>query len=316
MDQLKKVVLIGGGTGSAVFLKTLKKFPCEITAIVTVADDGGSSGSIRKDYGILPPGDIRNCIIALADEENIMAELMDVRFTNGFMKTQSFGNIMIAAMNKISGNFPLAVKMVSDILAIRGRVLPVTTSDIRLCAQLTSGKIIKGESKIPILCAKEKDAIDRMFLEPHPVDAYQNCLDAIKEADIIVYSPGSLYTSLIPNLLVNGICEALLHSCAKKYYIQNIMTQNGETDSYTMQDHIHAIEKHSGGKKIIDTVVYSSTEISDEILALYRQEEAYPVVIDSSKYENCYAYLGLDLAMITNQMIRHNSKLFWETIFQ
>ena len=316
MDRLKKVVLIGGGTGSAVFLKTLKEFPCEITAIVTVADDGGSSGSIRKDYGILPPGDIRNCIIALADEENIMADLMGVRFTSGFMKTQSFGNIMIAAMNKISGNFPLAIKMVSDVLAIKGRVLPVTTADITLCAELKSGKIVKGESKIPLICTKANDAIQRVFLEPHPVDAYQNCLDAIDEADIIVYCPGSLYTSLIPNLLVNGICEALLHSHARKYYIQNIMTQKGETDSYTMHDHIRAIERHSADKKIIDTVIYSSTKITEEILALYRHEEAYPVVIDLSKNENGYTYLGLDLTMITNHMIRHNSRIFWETIFQ
>lgn len=316
MKEKKKIVLIGGGTGNAVFLRTLKYYPCEISAIVTVADDGGSSGTIRQDYGILPPGDIRNCIVALADEENIMAELMDYRFTDGFMKTQSFGNIMITAMHQISGNFPAAVRMVSDVLAVNGRVLPVTTQDIVLCAQLNSGRIIEGESKIPLYCASFHDKIQKMYLCPDNAEAYIECTEAIKEADIIVYSPGSLYTSLIPNLLVNGICEALTSSEAKKYYVQNIMTQNGETNGYRLSDHIKAIVKHAKGKNIIDTVVYNTGILPVDILNLYEKEDAYPVVNDVDSFDAIqFSFAGLEMVKIIDRKIRHDSKVFWDYVF-
>ncbi len=314
--SFQHVVLIGGGTGNSVFLRSLKKYTENITAIVTVADDGGSSGRIRSELGMLPPGDIRNCIIALADEENIMAELMNVRFTEGFMKKQSFGNIVIAAMNKISGNFPLAVKRVSDVLAITGRVLPVTTENIILSAKISNGKTIKGESHIPKYCARTKQHIESMNIIPNQAGALSDCIDAIYKADIIVFSPGSLYTSLIPNLLVNGICEALEQCKAKKYFLINIMTQNGETQGYTLSDHIHALEKHSGGRKIFDTVVYNTKDIPVEVKNSYRKENAAPVenVIEESYFDK-YRFIGLELASISNNIVRHNSELFWEYIF-
>lgn len=315
MVEKCKIVLLGGGTGNAVFLKTLKNFPCDITAIVSVADDGGSSGTIRQDYGILPPGDIRNCIVALADEESVMAELMDFRFSDGFMKTQSFGNIMITAMHQIWGNFPLAVKMVSDVLAIKGRVLPVTTTDITLCAETRKGKTIEGESKIPKYCISNNDTIEKMFLYPS-ASAFSECIEAIESADIIVYSPGSLFTSLIPNLIVENITDALEKSKARKYYMQNIMTQNGETSQFTLNDHLQAIEKHINGKKIIDTVVYNTGRIQQFVLDLYEQENSYPVIInEENDLSRSYEYLAMDLVFIENNMIRHNSNLFWEYIF-
>lgn len=312
----QKVVLIGGGTGNSVFLRSLKKYTDDITAIVSVADDGGSSGVIRLEYGMLPPGDIRNCIVALADEENIMSELMDVRFTEGFMKRQSLGNMIIAAMNKISGSFPLAVKRVSDVLAITGRVLPVTTENIILKAKISNGKIIKGESSIPKYCARTKNSIEMMQIHPTTAKAFGDCINAIDEADIIIYSPGSLYTSLIPNLLVNGISEALESSRAKKYMIANIMTQQGETQGYTLTDHIRAVEKHAGGRKIIDTVVYNTSPIPMDVKINYRRENAEPVnnFIDY-ELSNKYEFIGLELASISDKIVRHNSKVFWDYIF-
>ena len=187
-----KVVLIGGGTGNAVLLRVLKKYTENITAIVTVADDGGSTGSLRNDMGIVAIGDIRNCLVALAEEESIMASLMDLRFTEGFVNKQSLGNIIIAGMNKICGNFPLSVKYISEVLAIKGQVLPVTTDNIVLSAKLSNGKVINGESKIPKYCAKSGLKIDRINLIPREAKVFGECVDAIKAADIIVYSPGSL----------------------------------------------------------------------------------------------------------------------------
>lgn len=312
----RRVVLIGGGTGNSVFLRSLKKYTENITAIVTVADDGGSSGKMRSELGILPPGDIRNCIIALADEENIMAELMDVRFTEGFMKRQSFGNLVIAAMNKISGSFPLAVKRVSDVLAITGRVLPVTTENIILSAKISNGKTIKGESHIPKYCTRTKQHIESMNLIPHNVNAFSDCIDAIRQADIILFSPGSLYTSLIPNLLVNGICEALEECRAEKFFMINIMTQSGETQGYNLSDHIYAVERHSKGRKIIDSVIYNTTLIPDAVKYSYKKENAAPVenIIEMPLKEK-YRFIGIDLASISNNIVRHNSEKFWEYVF-
>lgn len=311
-----KVVLIGGGTGNAVFLRTLKAYTPNITAIVSVADDGGSSGKLRKEMGILPPGDIRNCIIALASEENTMAELMNFRFKEGFLTEQSFGNVLIAAMNNISDSFADAIKKVSKVLAITGRVLPVSEELISLCAIMSNGKMIHGESYIPKYAVKTKQSIDRIMIMPEDVKAFSECIDAIMNADIIVYSPGSLFTSLLPNLLVKDIIDALEIAKAEKYYIANIMTQQGETEGFSLHDHIDAIEKHTGGKNIIDTIVYNTESVPDEILQRYAVENAEQVVNDiTTQMREKYNFLPVSCVQITSSIVRHDSNACWKRIF-
>lgn len=312
-----KIVLIGGGTGNAVLLRVLKKYTENITAIVTVADDGGSSGNLRDEMGIIAPGDIRNCLVALAEEESIMASLMDLRFTEGFIKKQSLGNIILAGMNKICGNFPLSVKYISEVLAIKGQVLPVTTENIILSAKLSNGKVINGESKIAKYCAKTGLKIERINIIPREAKAFGECLTAIEAADIIVYSPGSLYTSLIPNFLVKGICEALARTKAKRYYLANIMTEDGETTHYNLSDHIRAIEKHTPGCDIIDTVVYNVADVPNAALRRYKKENAVPVKaqIDEDLLEK-YDFLGMDLVNADGGIVRHDSAFFWKYILK
>ena len=311
-----KVVLIGGGTGNAVFLRTLKAYTPHITAIVSVADDGGSSGKLRKEMGILPPGDIRNCIIALASEENTMAELMNFRFKEGFLKEQSFGNVLIAAMDNISDSFADAIKKVSKVLAITGRVLPVSEEMISLCAIMSNGKMIHGESYIPKYAVKTKQSIDRIMIVPENVKAFSECIDAIKDADIIVYSPGSLFTSLLPNLLVKDIIKALLSTKAEKYYIANIMTQQGETEKFTLYNHIATIEKHTGNKNIIDTIVYNTDQVPDAILKRYAIENAEQVINDiTAQMRDKFRLLPVRCVQIVNDIVRHDSDACWEKIF-
>lgn len=311
-----KVVLIGGGTGNAVFLRTLKAYTPNITAVVSVADDGGSSGKLRKELGILPPGDLRNCIIALASEENTMAELMNFRFKEGFLKEQSFGNVLIAAMNDISDSFAEAIKKVSKVLAITGRVLPVSEEMISLCAIMSNGKMIHGESYIPKYATKTKQSIDRIMIMPENVKAFSECIEAIKDADVIVYSPGSLFTSLLPNLLVKDIIKAIEIAKAEKYYIANIMTQQGETEGFTLQDHINSIEKHTGNKKIIDTIVYNTDQVPDAILKRYATENASQVVNDIDPQINGkYKFLPVPCVQIVNDIVRHDSNACWDRIF-
>ena len=240
----KKVVAIGGGTGLSTMLRGLKLYTKSLTAVVTVADDGGSSGMLRNDLGMLPPGDIRNCIVALADIEPIMYKLLNYRFTEGALAGHSFGNLFLAALNGISGGFDEAVSTMSSVLAVVGRVLPVTTENVTLGAMLENGRVINGESAIGTRDASE-GRIDTVFLKPEKPKALDDVLRAIDEAEIIVLGPGSLYTSIIPNLLVDGVAEAIKNSSAVKIYVCNIMTQSGETDGYTVCDHLRAIEKHT-----------------------------------------------------------------------
>ena len=248
------VVVIGGGTGQSVFLRGLKKRTRNITAIVTVADDGGGSGVLREDLGMLPPGDIRNCLLALANIEPTMKEVMQYRFTEGALKGQSFGNLFLAAMNGLYGNFEVALYKMSQIFAITGKVLPVTLNDINLIAKLKNGKIVKGESRIPKEVKDDKTYIERVYLDEQDAVPLDEVINSIENADIIIMGPGSLYTSIIPNLLVNGVVDAIEKSKAPKVYICNIMTQPGETDDHNVLDHVNAIVKHTN-KNIIDYVI-------------------------------------------------------------
>lgn len=241
MEQ-PKVVVIGGGTGLSVLLRGLKKKPFELTAIVTVGDDGGSSGRLRKDLNIPPPGDIRNVIVALAETEPMMEQLFQHRFTMGEeMGGHSLGNLMLAAMTEITGDFRHAVKELQRVLAVRGDVLPVADEAFVLCAEMEDGERVTGESAIP----KVGKRIHRISLAPTVVHASEDVLRAIGQADMIVFGPGSLYTSLIPNLLVPGVAEAIRASHAKKVYICNVMTQRGETEGYSAADHVQAIYDHA-----------------------------------------------------------------------
>ena len=240
-----KVVAIGGGHGLSNMLRGLKNYTENLSAIVTVADDGGGSGMLRQDLGMPPPGDIRNCMEALANTEPLMRELMHYRFTEGTLAGQSFGNLFLAALNGISPTFDVAVERMSQVLAITGRVLPVTTADVQLEAEFENGASVVGESKI-FYCKKKEDCrITRVRLLPEHSKALPAALAAIQEADMLIFGPGSLYTSIIPNLLVDGIVESIQRSRALKVYVANVMTQEGETEGYTASDHIQAIFQHS-----------------------------------------------------------------------
>ena len=295
-----KIVVIGGGTGLSTMLRGLKYYTSNITAIVTVGDDGGGSGKLREDLGMLPPGDIRNCILALADTEPIMKELLQYRFTDGNLKNQSFGNWFLAAMDGISDNFEDAVQKMSSVLAVTGKVIPVTLDDMQLKAILKNGNIVKGESQIPKEAIKQKSPIERLVLEPEDAVPLKEALDAIKEADAIVMGPGSLYTSVIPNLLVNKISSAVRKSKAYKVYISNIMTQPGETDGFTASDHLKTIQKY-GGKDIVECVIANCGAISDELKEKYDKEGAKLVELDEENIKS----QGVDL--IVGNLIKMES---------
>ena len=307
-----KVVTIGGGTGLSVLLRGLKKYPLEITAVVTVADDGGSSGKIRSDMNIPSPGDIRNVIAALSDVEPYLEKMFQYRFDSGEVKGHPVGNLMIAAMTDIHGDFSTAVKVMSRILNVRGTVLPTTNDIATLNAVLSDGEIIRGESSI----TKAGGVIDHVYITPSRVKPNEDVLKAIEEADYIIMGPGSLYTSIIPNLVISKVSEKIRESNAKKIYVCNVMTQHGETDNYTVSDHIVAINKHVEAN-IFDLVIANSREFDDSILSKYHKEKQEAVKIDQEKIEE----LGIklikndDVGIVDNNTIRHNADKVSELIY-
>ncbi|WIF95242.1 gluconeogenesis factor YvcK family protein [Caminicella sporogenes] len=305
-----KVVVIGGGTGLSVLLRGIKKFTSNITAIVTVADDGGGSGKLREDLGMLPPGDIRNCILALADTEPIMEKLLQYRFKEGTLKNQSFGNLLIAAMVGISDSFEHAIKRINQILAVAGKVLPVTTEDITLYAKLKNGQIIKGESQIPLKALENNSSIEKVFIKPKNVKPLEESIKAIKDADVIILGPGSLYTSIIPNLLVNDITKFIRKSSALKIYVSNLMTQPGETDNFTVGEHVKAILNHAG-KNVIQYVYANNESIPNEIIEKYREEGAEPVELAQKDMEffskNKINVIENNYIEIKKGYLRHNA---------
>lgn len=279
-----RIAAIGGGHGLSAMLRGLKRYTKHITAIVTVADDGGGSGMLREDLGMLPPGDIRNCIMALANTEPTMERLLNYRFTEGSLSGQSFGNLFLAAMNGISGSFDEAVQRMGEVLAITGSVLPVTNQNVYLEAEFDNGSRTLGGSKI-FYAKKINDCrIRQVRLVPEHPQALQDSIDAIRQADIIVIGPGSLYTSIIPNFLVDGISEAIRSSGAVREYILNIMTQDGETDGYTGEDHVRALLEHAGGD-VIDVCIANNAPVPEKWLAPYRQEGVGPIEVDRAGIE-------------------------------
>lgn len=307
-----KVVTIGGGTGLSVLLRGLKKYPLEITAIVTVADDGGSSGKIRSDMNIPSPGDIRNVIAALSDVEPYLEKMFQYRFDSGEVKGHPVGNLMIAAMTDIHGDFSTAVKVMSRILNVRGTVLPTTNDIATLNAVLSDGEIIRGESSI----TKAGGVIDHVYITPSRVKPNEDVLKAIEEADYIIMGPGSLYTSIIPNLVISNVSEKIRESKAKKIYVCNVMTQHGETDNYSVCDHILAINKHVE-ENIFDLVIANSREFDDSILSKYHKEKQEPVKIDHEKIEELGIKLikNNDVGIVDNNTIRHNADKVSELIY-
>lgn len=274
-----KIVVIGGGTGLSTMLRGLKYYTSNITAIVTVGDDGGGSGDLREDLGMLPPGDIRNCLLALADTEPLMEDLLQYRFPDGRLKNQSFGNLFLAAMDGVSDNFEDAVQKMSSVLAVTGKVMPVTLDDMQLVAELKNGNVIEGESQIPEKAFKQKSPIKKLWINPSEAKPLEDALKAIREADAIVMGPGSLYTSVLPNLLVKGISNEIRKSDGFKIYISNVMTQPGETDGFNVSDHVNILRSYFG-RDIVECVIANTGVISDEMKEKYKSKHSDVVSID------------------------------------
>ena len=309
-----KIVVIGGGTGLSTMLRGLKYYTSNITAIVTVGDDGGGSGDLREDLGMLPPGDIRNCILALADTEPLMEDLLQYRFKDGRLKNQSFGNLFLAAMAGISDNFEEAVQKMSSVLAVTGKVIPVTLDNMQLVARLQNGNIVEGESQIPEEALKQNSRIDELMIRPENAKALKEALTAIKEADAIVMGPGSLYTSITSNLLVKDISRAVRKSNGIKIYISNIMTQPGETTGFKVSDHLKVLRKY-GGKDIVDYVIVNTGEITDELKEKYNQEGAELVKLDEEDIKSMgIKIVGENLVKINNGTVKHDSDKLAEVL--
>ena len=297
LNRGPKIVAIGGGTGLSTLLKGIKKITNNITAVVTVGDDGGSSGRLREEMGVLPPGDIRNCIEALADDEALVTKLFQYRFRSGEgLEGHSFGNLFLTALCSITGDMVNAVKESSNVLSIRGRVLPSTLDDMKLLAKMEDGRIVKGESNIP----EAKGKIKRIYTDPIDCKALDDVIVSIEEAELIILGPGSLYTSVIPNLLIKDIAKAISRSKAKKIYICNIMTQPGETDDFSVSDHIKTILEHAKEPNIIDAVLVNDN-LPSELVNEYKKADSHPVILDIENIKK------LGVKVVTRKLTEDNT---------
>lgn len=310
-----RVVALGGGNGLSTLLRGLKGRVDDLTAIVTVADDGGGSGMLRQDLGMLPPGDIRNCMQALANTEPVMERLLDYRFPEGRLAGQSFGNLLLAALDGISDSFDQAVAQMSQVLAISGRVLPVTNANVELEAQFENDTRVVGESKICRFKKTQDCRIRRVRLLPEDPPALPDTLEAIARADLIILGPGSLYTSVIPNLLVTGIAPAIDRARALKLYVCNIMTQDGETEGMTAADHVQALMEHGLGK--LDVCLCNNAPVPQELLERYEEEDAGPIVVDRRRLLE----LGVEVveAPLTSRngaFARHDPAVLAQTVLE
>jgi uncharacterized cofD-like protein len=304
-NKQPRIVVIGGGTGLPVLLRGLKKYPVDITAIVTVADDGGSSGRLREELNIPPPGDVRNVLAALSDVEPLIEEMFQHRFkAANDLSGHSLGNLILAAMTSITGNFMHAIQEMSKVLNVRGKVLPASNESVVLNAIFEDGQMVSGESKIPN-CGKK---IKKVFLTPEQVTPLPDTIWAIREADLIVIGPGSLYTSILPNLLVPDIGDEVARAKAKKVYICNLMTQAGETHDYTASDHVRAIYDHIE-QPFINTILVNNEDIPLPVQERYSKEDAVPVHFDvNSLYSLGMEVIFGEIVSIENGVIRHDTK--------
>ncbi len=303
LNRGPNIVAIGGGTGLSTLLKGIKRITNNITAIVTVGDDGGSSGRLREEMGILPPGDIRNCIAALAKDEDLVTNLFQYRFKTGEgLEGHSFGNLFLTALCAITGDFLSAIKETSNVLSIRGRVLPSTLDDMKLVAEMEDGSIVRGESNIPEAGVK----IKRIYTDPAECAPLKDVIKALKEADLIIIGPGSLYTSVIPNLLIKEIVKTIAASRAKKLYVANIMTQPGETDNYALSDHINAILSHAGNKNIMETVLINNY-LPENLAQKYEEQDQYPVKMDVENLQGLKVFSRKLIEESKDGLVRHSS---------
>ena len=313
-----KIVVFGGGTGLSILLRGLKNYTKDISAVVTVADNGGGSGVLREDLGMLPPGDMRNCIIALSDIEPIMVKLMQHRFSDGYLKGQSFGNLLIAAMYEIFGNYEHALKEIGSIFRLSGKVLPMTLQDTQLKAFLDNGDCILGEKYIPEYVSKLNAKIDKISLVPSVCKPLEEAVRDMREADIIVLGPGSLYTSVIPNILVEDIPALLTESKAAVFYVCNLMTQPGETDNYNVLDHVNAIIKHSR-RYMIDYVIANDEMIPESLIVNYKYKGARQVLIDDYQIQKLeemnIKVISSNFIDIRKNYVRHNSDKIGQLLF-
>jgi uncharacterized cofD-like protein len=309
---MKHIVVIGGGTGTFTVLSALKKYPVNLSAIVSMADDGGSTGMLRDQYGVLPAGDIRRALVALSDSEGILRDLFNFRFKEGGLHGHSFGNLFLAALEKITGDFTTALREASELLNINGEVVPVTLDDVRLYAELEDGKVLRGETQIDIPRGSLRMPIKKIWLEPE-AKMNPSVRRVLHNADIIILGPGDIYTSIIPNLLVKGVPEAVKTSKAKKIYIANLMTKFGETHGFSASDFVEKIEKYLG-KNILDYAIFNSKRPAEAILKKYRKEQAE--FVDSSRLNRKNKkpkYVLADL-LDSGSFIRHSQKKLAKTI--
>ncbi len=309
-----RVVAIGGGTGLSTLLQGLKHYVArrpretdrhpigDLAAIVTVTDDGGSSGRLRREYRVLPPGDIRNCMVALSQDEALLGRLFQYRFDSGRgLRGHSFGNLFLTALSHVTGDFAEAVRVSGEVLAIRGRIFPTTIENVSLEAVMTDGTVVSGET----LIAKCGKKIRRLRLHPRHVRPLPEVLEAIAQADLILVGPGSLYTSILPNLLVSGVAEAIEASSAARIYIANLMTQPGESEGYSLSDHVRAIYKHTR-RKLFDWVVASNQPVSPEVARRYRARGAEPVRADVGELQDLGVRCLLDNLLEEHGVVRHD----------
>ena len=312
LDKGPRIVAIGGGTGLSMLLHGLKQYTSNLTAIVTVADDGGSSGRLREEFDVLPPGDIRNCLVALAEAGPLVQQLFQYRFGGeSALQGHSFGNLFITALTKITGDFEQAVQAASQVLAIRGRVVPSTNSKVRLVAEHEDGSVTVGESKIPYA----ESPIRRVYLEPSGCKPVAEALEAIRDAQAIVFGPGSLFTSIIPNLLVDDIVDTIVQSKAIKIYVCNVMTQHRETREFTAGDHVKALVAHSN-PGIIQVCIANNAPIPQSLVERYKEEDAIPVQPDLEKIRAAgYQVVASDLLNLNNH-VRHDPEKVAKLVVQ
>jgi uncharacterized cofD-like protein len=310
-----RVVAIGGGTGLSMLLRGLKHYIArrrqetdrhpisDLAAVVTVTDDGGSSGRLRREYRVLPPGDIRNCMVALSQDEALLGRLFQYRFDTGRgLRGHSFGNLFLTALTNVTGDFTEAVRVSGEVLAVRGRIFPTTVENVSLKAVMTDGTTVSGETRI----AHSGKRIRKLHLRPRHVRPLPEVLEAIANAGLILVGPGSLYTSILPNLLVAGVAEAIRASSATKVFIANLMTQPGETEGYSLADHVRAIYSHTR-RKLFDWVVASNQPVSAEVARRYRAQGAEPVRVDLARLQRLGLRCLLDDLLEEHLVVRHNA---------
>ena len=315
----EKIVAIGGGTGTYAVLTGLKHHSRDLTAVVTMADDGGSSGRLRDEFGHLPPGDARRCLVALSANRRInrtLRALFEYRFEKGNgLNGHSFGNLFLTALTELTGSVELAILEASRLLNVRGKVLPVTTDNVRLCATLDDGTLITGERNIDVRTVKPEFGIRRVFLSPEAT-AYTPVIEAIRKASILVIGPGDLYSSIIPNLLVRGVPEAIRQCKGVRIYVCNLMTKHGETDGFTASRFVSEMCHYLGTPSALDCVVINSATVPDALLEKYAEEDAHPVVCDLDRCQELVPNVIQEDLLASGSLLRHDSGKLARLIMQ